>query len=193
MSDGQQASGASDQQSGANADGDKSKKDVVAYETYSKTVDEVKSLKKKLQEFETAQTAQKEKSLKEQNDWKALAEAKEVQLAEAQKRLEEQETSITETFKLSAFQKHLGGKLRSDEYFNHVELDKIVFNPETKRVDEDSVKAVVADFVKKHPHLVEFKKGKMPNEAANSFSGDFPKEIKKGEHKEHLKAALQKW
>lgn len=192
MSDANAAGGAGDQQSGANAD-DKSKKDVVAYETYVKTVDEVKSLKNKLKEIEERDNLTKEKTLKEQNEWKALAEAKEKQLLEEKEKTKQFESTLTESFKISAFTKHLNGKLRSDEYFDHVDLDKIVFNPETKRVDEESVKAVVADFVKKHPHLIEFRKGKLPNESADGFKGTFPEEVKKGEHKDKLKSALSGW
>lgn len=170
---GQQTGGAGSQAGGASTD-DNNQKSSVSYETYSRTVDEVKNLKAKVKEFEDQQNSAKEANLKAQNDWKALAEAKENQLKELQSKFDGLNNSLTDSIKLSAFQKNLGGKLRSEEYFDFVDTDKIVYNPETKKVDEASVKAVVAEFVKKHSSLVEFgTKGKLPNEAARGTDGRF--------------------
>jgi hypothetical protein len=47
--------------------------------------------------------------------------------------------------------------------------------------------------VKKHPHLIDFGKGRMPNAAADGFKGSFPEEVKKGQEKDVMKQALSKW
>lgn len=142
--------------------------DKVAYETYKRTIGELKTAQAKLKELEASTTQANENKMKEQNEWKALAESKEKSLLETTSKLNELESTILDSIKLNAFQRHLGGKIKDDAYYQFVDTDKIAYNPETKRVDEESVKLVVADFVKKHSSLVEFKAGKMPNEAAVS-------------------------
>lgn len=149
---------------------EKSQKDKVAYETYQRTLAEAKKAKAERDALLAEKQAMIDSKLKEQNEWKTLAEQKEKEAAEERARRSELESTILESVKLSAFQKHLGGKIKNDAYYQFVETDKIAYNPDTKRVDEESVKAVVADFVKRHSSLVEFKTGRMPNEAASSVT-----------------------
>lgn len=153
------------------ADSDKDKKDVVAYETYKKTVDEVKSLKERLKAIEDEKKVITEKNLKEQNDYKTLYEQKETALKDATSKLENFQKDLTDSIKISAFNKHLGGKLKHDDYIDFVELEKIVIHPETKKVDPESVKTVVASFLKSHSALVEVKRGNMPQNHANGMDG----------------------
>jgi hypothetical protein len=153
----------------ASSEKDKSQ-DKVAYETYRSLLNEAKTAKEKVKVLEAAQKLQTESKMKEQNEWKALAEAKELEAKNLSDKLNGLESTITESIKLNAFQKHLGGKIKSDEYYQFVDTNSIAYNPETKRVDDESVKKVVAEFVKRHASLVEFKTGKMPNEAASNIS-----------------------
>jgi hypothetical protein len=144
--------------------------DVVKYETYSKVLSEAKKLKEKVKEYETVLQQSQEQKLKEQNEWKALAEQYKSKLDQTSHVLQEQEKSIVNGLKFHEFEKHLGGKLKDKEYATFVEFDRIVLNPETKQVDEDSVKTVAADFIKKHASLVEFQgSGKLPNQAAKNY------------------------
>lgn len=158
----QQASGEPQQSSGA-----VESKDKVAYESYQKAVKEMQLAKERAKAAEAQLQQLQEGKLKEQNDWKALAEQKEKTLAETTQRLNELESTIVESVKLSAFQRHLGGKIKDEAYYSFVPVDSIVYNPETKKVDEESVKSAVSEFVKRHASLVEFKQGKMPNEASS--------------------------
>lgn len=165
MSDNTNTGGAGDQNSGGAGSGEGGK-GSVSYETYSRTMDELKSLKGEIKTLKEQGQKSHEDKLKEQNDWKALAEAREAKVKELESKNSNIEESIADSIKLNAFQKHLGGKLKSDKYFSFVDTAKIVLNPETKKVDEDSVKAVVASFVKEHAHLVEFgKKPGMPRDS----------------------------
>jgi hypothetical protein len=144
--------------------------DVVKYETYSKVLSEAKKLKEKVKEYETVLQQSQEQKLKEQNEWKALAEQYKSKLDQTSHVLQEQEKSIVNGLKFHEFEKHLGGKLKDKDYATFVEFDRIVLNPETKQVDEDSVKTVAADFIKKHASLVEFQgSGKLPNQAAKNY------------------------
>lgn len=138
-------------------------KEAVAYDTYKRAIGEIKKLKEKVNLYESEKQEFTEKQLRENQEWKKLADTYKGKLDETQKIFREQEESIVNGMKYQEFTKHLGGKLRSDDYASFVPFDKIAFNPETKTIDEDSVKIVAAEFVKKHSHLVEFQAGRMPN------------------------------
>jgi hypothetical protein len=145
--------------------------DVVKYETYKRVLSEAKMLKEKVREYETTLQQTQEQKLKEQNEWKALAEQYKAKLDQTSNVLQEQERSIVNGLKYHEFEKHLGGKLKNQDYATFVDFDRIVLNPETKKVDEDSAKAVAADFVKRHSSLVEFAgQGRLPNDAPKGFS-----------------------
>ena len=154
--------------------------DKVAYDTYRRVLSEAKKLKDELMLIKEQEQKSHETKLKEQNEWKLLAENYQKQLEQTKSILTEQEQSIVNGMKYQEFEKHLGGKLKDKDYATFIEFDKIVMNPETKRVDEDSVKGVVSSFVKKHSHLVEFMNGaRVPNEAPRStqhFNGSKPLE-----------------
>jgi hypothetical protein len=85
--------------------------DVVKYETYSKVLSEAKKLKEKVKEYETVLQQSQEQKLKEQNEWKALAEQYKSKLDQTSHVLQEQEKSIVNGLKFHEFEKHLGGKL----------------------------------------------------------------------------------
>jgi hypothetical protein len=145
--------------------------DVVKYETYSKVLSEAKKLKEKVKEYESVLEQSKEQKLKDQNEWKALAEQYKAKLDETSSTLQEQERSIINGLKYQEFERHLGGKLKKRDYASFVDFDRIILNPETKSVEPDSAKAVAADFLKQYSELVELpSSGKLPNQAASSFS-----------------------
>lgn len=146
-------------------------KDSVSYDTYRRLLNEAKKLKEqvKLQEEEKAKSH--EQKLREQQEWKALAEAKSAQAEHLEKAFREQQEQIVNGMKYQEFEKHLGGKLKNKDYATFIDFEKIVINPETKQIDSESVKSVVSSFVKEHAPLVEFANGaKMPNEASKSVN-----------------------
>lgn len=151
---------------------EKETKDTVSYQTYLKTLSEVKKLKEQTRLYEEEKSRVHEQKLKEQNEWKALAEEKSKQAEQLAKNLKELNDQVVNGMKYQEFEKHLGGKLKSREYASFIDFEKIVINPETKAIDEESVKGVVSQFVKTHPALVDFGTGKVPNEAprGGSFS-----------------------
>lgn len=181
------------QQASGNAD---KSQDKVAYESFRKSVEAEKKareraneLEKRLKDIETRDQQANDNKLKEQNEWRALAESKEKAYLETSAKLADLETTILDSVKLSAFQKHLGGRIKDDAYYQFVDTNSIAYNPDTKRVDEESVKSVVADFVKRHSSLVEFRSGKMPNEAASNatFSSKKVEDMSKDELANHIK------
>lgn len=148
--------------------------DKVAYDTYKRVLSEAKKLKDQVRAFEEERNTGKEAKLKEQNEWQKLADSYKSQLDEKSKNLTELNEQVVNGMKFQEFEKHLGGRLRDKDYATFIDFDRIVLNPETRRVDDESVKGVVSDFVKKHSNLVDFDNGKrLPNEAAkgsNNFN-----------------------
>jgi CRISPR/Cas system CMR subunit Cmr6 (Cas7 group RAMP superfamily) len=140
--------------------------DKVAYSTYKRVLAEAKKFKELSESLSKQTEAEKEKQLKDQNEWKSLAEMHKAKLDVAQKELEEKNRAIQDGLKFSEFNRHLGGKLKHSSYANHVDFDRILINPETGMIEESSVKSVVAEFIKQHSALVDFgNKPRLPNEA----------------------------
>ena len=165
---------------------------VVKYETYDKVLTEAKKLKEKVKEYETVLQQSQEQKLKEQNEWKALAEQYKNKLDQTSSALQEQERSIVNGLKYHEFEKHLGGKLKNKDYATFIDFEKIILNPETKQVDEDSVKAVASDFVKQHSSLVEFQaSGKLPNQAASNYIPSSTKSVNEMNSQELQKHILK--
>lgn len=144
------------------------KQDKVSYDTYQRVLAEAKAAKEKVKNYESVLKEQEEAKLKAQNEWKTLAEAKEKEAIEYRSKFEELNHTLVDAVKLQAFQKHLGGKIKNEQYFQFVNTDEIAYNPETKRVDEESAKKAASEFLKAHSSLVEFKVAKLPNEASKA-------------------------
>lgn len=167
--------------------------DKVAYETYRRVLAEAKKYKDQAKLLEDEKNKNHESKLKEQNDWKALAEAKSSQVESLEKAFKEQNEQIVNGLKYQQFEKHLGGKLKDQDYATFIDFDKIVINPDTRRVDDESVKGVVGEFVKKHSHLVDFGDNRrMPNEAASSGRINDGKKISEMTSKELEKHIAEK-
>lgn len=161
--------GGTDPNSGGAGSDDKSK-DTVSFATYSKVMDELKALQTKAKTFEDEKKASEEAKLKEANDWKKLYEQRDTELKETKESLTSFQKNLNDSIKISAFNRHLGGKLKNDSYIDFVKLEDIAINPETRKVDAESVKKVVASFLKEHSPLVEFKGGgKLPGDSANGL------------------------
>lgn len=171
MSDQNAGSAATQESSGST---ETTNQDKVAYETYKRVLSEAKKLKDQVRAFEEERNVGKEAKLKEQNEWQKLADSYKSQLDEKSKNLTELNEQVVNGMKFQEFEKHLGGRLRDKDYATFIDFDRIVLNPETRRVDDESVKGVVSDFVKRHSNLVDFDNGKrLPNEAAkgsNNFN-----------------------
>ena len=144
--------------------------DKVAYSTYKRVLSEAKKYKEIAETLSKQTEAEKEKQLRDQEQWKTLAEMNAEKLSQAQKELDEKNRAIQDGMKFSEFQRQLGGKLKHPSYANHIDFEKIVINPETGIIDEGSLKMVVANFTKEHSALVDFgNKPKLPNESARSI------------------------
>ena len=144
---------------------EKTKKDTVAYDTYRRAMSELKEAQAKLKEQDAQRKLEEDERLKTQNEWKQIAERREKELADMRSHFEEQNSWIEKSVKLNAVYKHLGGKLKHQDYSSFIPLDKVLVNPETKLVDEATAKEVAAEFASTHSSLVEFRTPRLPNEA----------------------------
>ena len=163
--------------------------DKVSYDTYRRLLNEAKKLKEEKKLLEEEKNKNHENKLKEQNEWKALAETFQQQLHEKTRILQEQEQSIVNGMKYQEFEKHLGGTLKHKDYATFIDFEKIVMNPETKRIDVESVKGEVSRFAKEHASLVEFQgTARLPNEASKGASilGKSTREMSASELKEFI-------
>jgi hypothetical protein len=142
--------------------------------------EKLKAATARLQELEAKESelAKKEAELEEQKlksegNWKALLESRESAL----KKLEEKnskllelttnyERKFTDAHKINAFKEAIGGDLKLPDYYNFVDTGKIAIDPETGSVDMESVKSYANEFAGKYKDLINFKKGKLPSEAA---------------------------
>lgn len=168
--------------------------DKVAYSTYSRVLSEAKKSKDRLEQLEKQLATEKESKLKEQNEWKTLAELKAKEAAELAEKLSERDRALQDGLKYEAFSRHLGGKLKHSSYANHIDFSKIVINPETGAIEENSVKSVVAEFVKDHAALVDFgSNGKLPNAAAKSAAVTGEKSVAEMSKEELEKQILEQW
>lgn len=171
-------------------DGVNSEKNSVSYETYLRVLNEAKKAKEENKAFKAEEEKRKEQGLKEQNEYKTLFETTKTQL-EAEKASKMQlEESINNGLKISAFEKVIGGKIKNSDYYQLIPFDKIPFNPETKKVDEEGAKLVASEFLKTHSALIEFQTGKMPNVAGSGAKGITKSldEMSIEELKAHIKA-----
>ena len=142
----------------------------VSYETYQKVLNEAKKAKELVKTLAEEKARSDEKTLAEQQQWKTLADQYKTQLEQTKSVLSEQEKSIVNGLKYQEFEKHLGGKLKNRDYATFIDFEKIAINPESRTVDEESVKSVVSEFLKSHSPLVEFGSGvRLPNSAGAGF------------------------
>lgn len=169
-------------------DEQKEKQDVVAYETYQKTLAQEKNarakvaeLESKLNSFVNAQKQAEEAKLNEKGEFKKLVELREQeieklkeQLGAIEKERDSYKGNLDDTYKLQAFYDKLPGKIKRKEYLSFVDLDSIVVDPETGNIDSGSLQNVVSGFVENYGDLIE----------QNKFSG-LPGDAPKGSSRKY--------
>lgn len=172
------------------------KKDSVSYETHRRLLDEAKKAKAKVAEYEAKEKQIAEEKLKQQGEYQKIIEAREAELAETRNKVTAYETQIDEARKLSAFQKAFGNEI-DGKWLGLVDVSKIAFKPDTKEVDDFSVKAVVDNFKKQWPEAV-VRKGSplpspdMPNGSVHISESEW-KKLKGSTEKQKYKPDQIKW
>ena len=158
--------------------------DTIAYETHKKLLaqrksdqEKMRSLEQQLNEFISAKKMTEEQSLAEQGKYKELLEQRAKELEEAKKENAHYKNSFDKAIKLSAFRDQLGGTVDNSAYYDFVNVDKIVIDPETGVPDLSSVEDVVNEFKQKHSKLYTPRVSKaLPNDAPkDTYSVTTPK------------------
>lgn len=148
--------------------------ETVSYDTHKRTLaqraklkEERDALNAELEKFRQAEREREEAKLKEQGEYKKLLEAKEERIRQLEGNTREYEQRFVNAHKLNAFKEALGAGLRKPEYYDFVELEKIVIDPDTGLVDHDSLAPVVDDFRTKYDELVDrgARSKELPNQA----------------------------
>lgn len=137
------------------------------------------AFKSKEEEFKTQQTKAEEDRLRQQGEYKTLLEQREKELAMLRESLdttssevESYKRSMTNLRKASAFERELGGKLKKDSYWSHVNFDQIALDPESGEIDRGTLKEVANNFIKEYRELVDFPtNGNLPNGTPNGGKG----------------------
>lgn len=154
--------------------------DTVRYESYEKLLREKKQrdseladLRKQIEAENAAKRAAEEERLRKSEDYKKLVTLREQEIENLRKALGEKDGelsglkgSLQNSVKMRAFLDAVGGNV-SQQYWGLIELDEVVIDPETGKVDETSVVKAARDFEKKYPLVLEKKNaGGLPNDAA---------------------------
>lgn len=129
-------------------------KNSVNYDTYSRTLSQVKQGKvrqKELEEENAALRAEKEAEnkarLEEDNKYKELWEASETKAKEAQAQAQSLQEAQTRATKRAAVAQHIG-EVSNPEYLNFIDLSKVDLD------DSESIKAEADRFKATHPTLL---------------------------------------
>lgn len=144
---------------------EESKRYKEGYQTFKQKQDEVEKQKRQIEE---------ERLIKE-GQFSTIIEQREARIKELEEAVDNKsnevksrDEAITNFKKAQAFQAALGGTLKKEAYWNHVDFDKIATNPETGALDKASLQMVVNQFTEDFGELVDFgNKANLPNGTAS--------------------------
>lgn len=132
----------------------------VSYETYQKVLGEKKAAAARLKEFEEKQRLADEERLRKDGDWKGLIDAREAEITNLRKSLEETSSRfeklnsrVTNGEKLSSVLSQLGADVPS-KYFGLIDIDDVSINPETGEIDALTAKKVAERFKQEYPEVL---------------------------------------
>lgn len=78
--------------------------------------------------------------------------------------VQNRDSAITNFRKAAAFERAIGGKMKKEAYWNHVDFEQIALNPETGDVDPASLRKAADGFIDEYKELVDFgNKANLPN------------------------------
>lgn len=132
----------------------------VAYETHRKLLaekkrrdEELAAANAKIEAFQADMKAREEAELRQKEDYKRLLELREKELLETKAKNESFQRMVEEATKIQALQKALNGAL-DPKFRPLVDIDQIVLDPATGKVDELSVTAYAEKFRQTYPTVL---------------------------------------
>tara|TARA_R110002153_G_scaffold136399_2_gene286295 strand:+ start:435 stop:1076 length:642 start_codon:yes stop_codon:yes gene_type:complete len=132
---------------------EESKKYKEGYQTYKSKQDEVDKQKSK----------DEEARLIKEGQFSTIIEQREARINELEESLTNvsaevtsRDTAINNFKKAAAFERQLGGKMKKDAYWSHVDFESIAVNPETGSIDPLSLEKVANSFTEEYKELVDY-------------------------------------
>lgn len=160
--------------------------------------------KSKADEAEKRKAAEEEERLKKQGNFETLLSQREQRIKDLEESLDKtknevktRDDAIVNFKKAAAFERALGGKLRKESYWTHVDFGKIAINPNDGSIDSQSLKGAVDTFLKDHKELVNFgNNANLPNHTGAGGSGgkltkEQWKKLPLAERKKRMKDVIQ--
>jgi len=147
-------SGINQNPTGGSPEGNEPKRDLVAYETYQKAVDEAKKAKERARKLEADAKEREEADLRAKEDYKKIAELREQEAKAAKEELALVKAREQNAVKLDAFLSTLDGKV-DRKFWGHINLSQILIDPETGDVDQMSVAKEVDRFRKEYFEIIQ--------------------------------------
>lgn len=146
-----------------------SKKYKEGYQAYKAEKDAIAAEKAKADEEKLREKGQFDILLKQREE--RLKEL-ESQLTEVSGKLEAKDEAIVNFRKAAAFERELGGKLKKDSYWSHVDFGNIAVNPDTNQIDSHSLSKVAEEFRNNFKELIDYgNNANLPNSSASGTSG----------------------
>jgi len=150
-------------------------KDTVSYETYRKVLSEKKKLMEVRDEHEKLKAevkSQHEARLKEQGDYKSIAEQYKAENEKIKNDLVKERQNKEDSLKLGALLEAIPGNVPRKAW-GLLDLDKIVIDPSTGHPDELSLQKAAKHFVDTFPELIQKTNGiKTSSEAPRKIGVD---------------------
>jgi hypothetical protein len=128
--------------------------------------EKLRAVETQLNELLTAKKQTEELKLKEQGKYQELVTEREKEIEALRQENLSYKSSFDKAIKLSAFRDQLGGTVDNSAYYDFVNVDKIIVDPDTGVPDMSSVAEVVNEFKQKHSKLYTPKVSRaLPNDA----------------------------
>lgn len=148
---------------------EESKKYKEGFQTY----------KTKEEEARLAEKNREEERLKKEGQFSTLLEQREQRIKELEgdvntfkSEVTSRDTAIVNFRKAAAFERAIGGKMKKEAYWNHVDFDSIALNPETGDIDSHSLRKAADGFIDGYKELLDFgNRSNMPNGTPSGQSG----------------------
>ena len=136
-----------------------------------KAVNRISELEQRLASYELQNKEQEEKEQEAQGQWQTLKSSYQESMSKMESQLQAYKQRDTDAQKLNALNKFLPAKPKKSEYYSFVELDDIILDPTTGKVDEDSAKIVAQNFAENFGDLLgTTNNAKIPQHQANGSS-----------------------
>lgn len=154
----------------ATLEAEKSSKERILAES-KKYKEGYQNFKAEKEEIARLKAQADEEKLREKGQYDVLLKQREERLKELESELnsyksevQSRDEAILNFKKAAAFEKELGGKLKKDAYWSHVDFESIAIDPNTGKIDSHSLNKVAESFKSDFNELVDYGNiGNLPN------------------------------